>query len=286
MIRHRGIVLKSNHELSIMREAGRINALALLAAIEVIRPGIMTKEIDAAASEVIKKHGAKPAFLGYPGPYPYPAVTTISVNDELVHGIPSERRLREGDIVSIDCGSIVDGFVGDSALTVGVGEVTEEAQRLLDVTLKSLFVGIQKMRLGNRSGDVSSAIQHYVESRGFNVVREYTGHGVGRAMHEDPQVPNYGTAGTGIELKKGMTIALEPMVLAGGYETRILENQWCVASRDGRLTAHFEHTVAVTKGDPLILTALDSDLDEGKALQYNEYFVGRSEPVLKRSLQQ
>ena len=277
---HRGIVLKSRRELSIMREAGRINALALLAAVEVVKPGVKTRDVDAAAAEVLQKMGAKPAFLGYPGPYPYPAVTTISVNDELVHGIPGERRLQEGDIVSIDCGSVVDGFVADSALTIGVGECSKEATQLMDVTLRSLFEGIHQMRLGNRTGDVSSAIQKYVERHGFNVVREYTGHGVGRNMHEDPQVPNYGTPGRGIDLKKGMTIALEPMVLAGGFETRILPDQWCVASRDGRLTAHFEHSVAVTKDGPFILTTLD-DLDEEKTLHYNEYFVGRFEPALK-----
>jgi methionyl aminopeptidase len=276
----RGIVLKSKRELSIMREAGRINARALLAAVEAVRPGVKTRDIDTAAAEVIRKMGAKPAFLGYPGAYPYPAITTISVNDELVHGIPGDRRLQEGDIVSIDCGSILDGFVADSALTVCVGECSEEAKRLLDVTLQSLLEGIRKMRLGNRTGDVSSAIQKYVEGHGFNVVREYTGHGVGRNMHEDPQVPNYGTVGKGIELKKGMTIALEPMVLAGGFETRVLPDQWCVASRDGQLTAHFEHTVAVTKDGPFILTTLD-DLDEGKTLHYNEYFVGWPEPALK-----
>ncbi len=277
---HRGIVLKSKRELSIMREAGRINALALLAAVKAVSPGVKTREIDAAAAEVLEKMGAKPAFLGYPGPYPYPAVTTISVNDELVHGIPGDRRLQDGDIVSIDCGSIIDGFVADSAITVCVGECSEEIKRLLDVTLRSLFEGIQQMRLGNRTGDVSSAIQKYVEGHGYNVVREYTGHGVGRNMHEDPQVPNYGTAGKGIELRKGMTIALEPMVLAGGFETRILPNQWCVASRDGQLTAHFEHSVAVTKDGPFILTVLD-DLDEELALRYNGYFVGRPEPALK-----
>ena len=276
----RGIVLKSKRELSIMRAAGRINAQALLAAVKAVRLGVKTRDIDAAAAEVIQKMGAKPAFLGYPGPYPYPAVTTISINDELVHGIPGDRRLKEGDIVSIDCGSIVDGFVADSALTVGVGECSEEAKRLLDVTFQSLLEGIRQMRLGNRTGDVSAAIQKYVEGHGFNVVREYTGHGVGRNMHEDPQVPNYGTAGKGIELKKGMTIALEPMVLAGGFETRVLPDQWCVASRDGKLTAHFEHTVAVTKDGPFILTTLD-DLDEGKTLHYNEYFVGRLEPALE-----
>jgi methionyl aminopeptidase len=277
---HRGIVLKSKRELGIMRDAGRVNALALLAAVEAVQPGVRTAEIEAAAAAILREHGAKSAFLGYQGAYPYPAVTTISINDELVHGIPGERVLEEGDIVSIDCGSIIQGFVADSAITVGVGEISEEAQRLLDVTLKSLYVGIQQMRLGNRTGDVSSAIQQYVESQGFNVVREYTGHGVGRNMHEDPQVPNYGTPGRGVDLKKGMTIALEPMVMAGGYETRVLDDQWCVASKDGRLTAHFEHTVAVTEDGPLVLTTLDDHLDEENALHYNGYFVGRSEPAL------
>jgi methionyl aminopeptidase len=277
---HRGIILKSKRELGIMREAGKINALALLAAMEVVQPGVRTEEIEAAAAAVLREHQAKSAFLGYPGAYPYPAVTTISINDELVHGIPGKRVLQEGDIVSIDCGSIVDGFVADSALTVGVGKISDEAQRLLDVTLMSLYTGIQQMQIGNRTGDVSAAIQQYVESYGFNVVREYTGHGVGRNMHEDPQVPNYGTPGKGVQLKKGMTIALEPMVLAGSYETSVLDDQWCVASKDGHLTAHFEHTVAVTEEGPLVLTALDENLDAGKAVHYNGYFVGRSEPAL------
>ena len=219
---HRGIILKSKRELGIMREAGKINALALLAAVDVVQPGVRTEEIDAAAAAVLREHQAKSAFLGYPGAYPYPAVTTISINDELVHGIPGKRVLQEGDIVSIDCGSIVDGFVADSALTVGVGEISDEAERLLDVTLMSLYTGIQQMQIGNRTGDVSAAIQQYVESHGFNVVREYTGHGVGRNMHEDPQVPNYGTPGKGVQLKKGMTIALEPMVLAGRSSTSLM----------------------------------------------------------------
>lgn len=277
---HRGIILKSKRELEIMREAGKINARALLAAVDLVAPGVRTEEIEAAASAVLKENQAKSAFLGYQGAYPYPAVTTISINDELVHGIPGKRILEEGDIVSIDCGSIVDGFVADSALTVGVGQISEEAQLLLDVTLSSLYAGIEQMRLGNRTGDVSAAIQRYVESHGFNVVRDYTGHGVGRNMHEDPQVPNYGTPGRGVELRRGMTVALEPMVLAGTYETRVLDDQWCVASKDGLLTAHFEHTVAVTEDGPLVLTALDDGLDEGKALHYNGYFVGRSEPAI------
>lgn len=276
MNRRRGIDLKDDRGIALMKEAGWINALALAAAKEAIRPGVTTAEIDAVASEVLRQHGAKSAFKGYPGPYPYPAVTTISINEELVHGIPGNRRLREGDIVSIDCGTIVDGYVGDSAITVGVGEVSDEAQRLLDATLGALMAGIEKMRLGLRTGDVSQAIQAHVEGHGFQVVREYTGHGVGRKMHEDPQVPNYGKAGTGVPLKKGMTIALEPMVLAGGQKTKVLEDQWTVASEDGRLTAHFEHSVAVTADGPLVLTALDeASLDELGMVRYNNYFAGR-----------
>lgn len=272
---HRGVEIKSERELEGMRRAGQINALALAAAVDVVRPGVTTAEIDAAAADVLRRHGAEPAFLGYPGPYPYPAVTTVSVNDELVHGIPGPRPLVEGEIVSIDCGAIVDGFVGDSALTVAVGRVSPEAQRLIDVTLGGLQVGMAEMRAGNRTGDVSAAIQRYVEGHGFSVTREYTGHGVGRNMHEDPQVPNYGTAGKGLALRPGMTIALEPMVLAGGPETRVLGDGWTVASKDGRLTAHFEHTVAVTPAGPRVLTALDDPLLEGRPAWYTEYFAGR-----------
>jgi methionyl aminopeptidase len=257
-----------------MRAAGRINARALAAAVGVIEPGITTSKINAAAAKVLKAHGAKAAFVGVPGAYPYPAETTISVNDELVHGIPGERRLEEGDIVSIDCGTVHEGFVGDSAMTVGVGEINAEAQKLIDVTRESLFVGISKMVPGNRTGDVSAAIQEHVEKHGFEVVREYTGHGVGQSMHEDPQVPNYGLAGRGLPLKSGMTIALEPMVLSGSRETRVLKDRWTVASKDGNLTAHFEHTVAVTENGPWILTDKDEDLDDEIWIRYNKYFVG------------
>ena len=277
----RGVVIKSERELELMREAGRINALALVAAVSVVRPGVTTAEIDAAATEVLGKYGAQSAFLGYPGPYPFPAATTVSVNDELVHGIPSGRRLKEGDIVSVDCGSVVEGFVADSALTVGVGEISLEAQRLIDVTQQALFVCIAKMLVSNRTGDLSAAIQGYVEQHGYNVVREYTSHGVGRNMHEDPQVPNYGQAGKGMPLRVGMTIALEPMVLSGGPETRILEDQWTVASRDGQLTAHFEHSVAVTPKGPWVLTTLDDGLDEGILFRYNQYFAGQVYPVIE-----
>lgn len=252
-----GIERKSARELGLMRQAGRINAQALAAARALARPGSTTADLDAAAAEVLKRHGAKPAFLGYPGPYPYPTVTTISVNDELVHGIPGKRKLKEGDIVSIDCGAVVEGYFGDSAITVGVGDLSPVAARLLAVTEQALYAGIAMMRPGRRTGDVSAAIQACVEGNGFFVVLDYTGHGIGRAMHEDPQVPNYGVAGKGALLRPGMTIALEPMVLVGTDETRVLPDQWTVASADGSLTAHFEHTVAVTEGDPEILTRLE-----------------------------
>ncbi|MGB2894827.1 MAG: type I methionyl aminopeptidase [Anaerolineales bacterium] len=271
----RGIVLKSPRELALMREAGKINARALAAALEAVRPGVTTGEVNRAAAEVLKKSGSVPAFVGVPGAYPYPAETTISINDELVHGIPGDRRLEEGDIVSIDCGTIYEGFVGDSALTIGVGEIAEEAHKLIRITREALFAGIKEMIPGNYSGDVSAAIQAHVEGNGFQVVREYTGHGVGRSMHEDPQVPNYGRKGRGVPLKPGMTIALEPMVMSGSFETRILSDQWTVASKDGRLTAHFEHSVAVTENGPWILTAMDEELDVGEWIRYNEYFAGR-----------
>jgi methionyl aminopeptidase len=275
----RGVVLKSERELEIMRRAGRINALALLAAAEAVRPGVTTGELNEAAAAVLRQHDAVPTFLGYPGPYPYPAATTVCINQELVHGIPGKRRLKEGDIVSIDCGATVEGFVGDAALTVGVGEISAEAQSLIEVTAEALRVGIEAMHLGHRTGDVSAAIQAYVEAGGFNVVREYTGHGVGRAMHEDPQVPNYGRAGTGMPLRTGMTIALEPMVLAGRPETQVMQDEWTVSSLDARLTAHFEHTVAVTRDGPLVLTALDPVLDAGLGDRYNGYFAGFPHPV-------
>ncbi len=253
----RQIVLKSPREIEIMREAGRINALALQAVREAARPGVTTAELDAVAEEVIRSHGAVPAFKGYPGPYPYPATITVSINDELVHGIPSkQRKLREGDIVSIDCGTIYKGYVGDSAFTMGIGEISPEAQRLLEVTERALYIGIEQMHPGNRVGDVSAAIQRYVESHGYHVTREYTGHGVGREMHEGPSVPNYGTPGRGVMLRVGMVIALEPMVLIGTPKTRVLPDKWTVVSADGSLTAHFEHTVAITEDGPDILTVV------------------------------
>jgi methionyl aminopeptidase len=252
----RNIVIKSRAEIALMRSAGVVNALALAAVREAVRPGVTTGELDVVAAEVIRKHGGKPAFLGVMGAYPYPATLTVSVNDELVHGIPGKRKLREGDIVSIDCGTILDGFVADSAFTMGVGEISGEAKRLLDVTEESLAIGIAQLRDGNRVGDVGFAIQQFVEGQGYYLTREYTGHGVGRSMWEGPQVPNYGTRGRGQELRNGMTIALEPMVLVGTDRTKVLPDQWTVVSADGSLTAHFEHSVAITDGDPEILTVI------------------------------
>jgi methionyl aminopeptidase len=250
----RNIVIKSPQEIAIMREAGRINAKALAAVRQLVRPGVTTAELDAAAEEVIRKHGGTSTFKGYPGPYPYPATICVSINEQLVHGIPGKRKLQAGEIISVDCGTTFEGFVGDSAITVGVGDISPEAQRLIEVTEQSLDEGIRKMCAGNHVGDVSAAIQKYAESYGYHVPREYTGHGVGRQMHEGPQVPNFGIAGRGPLLRPGMTIALEPMVMVGTHRTRVLPDQWTVISADSSLTAHFEHSVAVTENEPLILT--------------------------------
>jgi len=250
----RQVYIKNQSELQVMREAGRINATVLAAVKELLKPGVSTDDLNAAAEEVLMKHGCVSPFKGYGHP-PFPASITVSINQELVHGIPTKKRkLKNGDIVSIDCGTLLDGFVADSAFSAGVGEISQDAHALLDVTSGALDVAIDKMRVGNRTGDVSAAIQKYVESRGFFVTREYTGHGVGRQMHENPQVPNYGRAGTGMPLRAGMTIAIEPMVLVGTAETRVQPDQWTVVSATGSLTAHFEHTIAVTEGEPLILT--------------------------------
>ncbi len=253
MVRESNIHLKTPAELEIMREAGRINSLALAAVRELLKPGVATADLNAAAEEVLRKHGAYSPFKNYGHP-PYPASVCVSINEELVHGIPGKRKLQEGDIVSVDCGTVLDGYVGDSAFTAGVGEISPIARKLIEVTEQALYVGIAMMRAGNKTGDISAAIQQFVEGSAFHVVREYTGHGVGRSMHEGPQVPNYGAPGTGVPLRAGMTIALEPMVLVGTHRTRVLPDQWTVASADGSLTAHYEHSVAVTEGDPLILT--------------------------------
>jgi len=252
------IILKSATEINKMRRAGRIVAEVLERMRERVAPGVTTAELDELAEAVIRKYNAIPSFKGYPGHphrnYPFPASVCTSVNEELVHGIPGPRVLQEGDIISIDVGAILDGYHGDAAITLPVGAISPEAQRLLEVTEGALYAGIAAARVGNRSGDISAAIQSYVESRGYNVVREYTGHGIGRKMHEDPQVPNFGKPGRGARLRRGMTIALEPMVLAGDNCVRVLEDHWTVVSCDGKLTAHFEHTIAITDGEAEILT--------------------------------
>lgn len=253
----RQITIKTPQELETMRMAGRINAEALAATFAMIRPGVSTADLNAAAEEVLQKYGVYSPFKNYPGPYPYPSSTCVSVNDELVHGIPNvKRKLRQGDIVSVDCGTVYEGFVGDSAFTAAVGEVTPQVRKLLEVTEQALYIGIAKMKAGGYSGDISAAIQRYVERSGFQVTREYTGHGVGRRMHEGPQVPNYGQPGRGVLLRSGMTVALEPMVLVKNPATRVTSDKWTVVSMDGLPTAHFEHTVAVTENGPMILTLL------------------------------
>lgn len=247
-------LVKSELEIQKMQAAGSLNALVLEEVKKLIKPGLTTSELDQTAEVIIRDHGGIPTFKGYPGPYPYPATLTISINEEMVHGIPSGRTLKEGDIVSVDCGTTLDGYIGDSAFTAGVGVISEEKKRLISVTRESLYKGIEQMSPGNHIGDVGAAIQECVEAAGFHVPRQYTGHGVGREMHEPPQVPNFGTPGQGMLLREGMTIAIEPMVLVGTSDTRVLADQWTVISADHSLTAHYEHTVAVTSNGPLILT--------------------------------
>ena len=252
----RQINIKSDKELEIMREAGRINAETLDAVKKAIAPGVSTAELNEVAEAVQRKYGVYSPFKNYAGPYPYPASICTSINEELVHGIPGKRKLKSGDIISVDCGTVYEGFVGDSAFTAGVGEISPLAQKLMDITSQALDIAVSLMVPGNRIGDIGAAVQQFVESHGFYITRTYTGHGVGREMHEGPQVPNYGVAGHGLALRKGMTIALEPMVLVGTQHTKVKADEWTVVSRDGSLTAHFEHSVAVTENGPLILTAL------------------------------
>ena len=252
-----GIVnIKSAAEIAIMREAGRINAEALEAAKAAIAPGVSTLELNEAVEAVHRKYGVYSPFKNYPGPYPFPASICASVNEELVHGIPDKRKLKEGDIVSIDCGTVYQGFVGDSAFTVGVGEITPLAQKLIEVTKQALDAAIAQMVPGNHLGDIGAAVEALVLKHGFHVTHLYTGHGVGREMHKRPMVQNYGQPGHGILLREGMTLAIEPMVLVGTRYTRELKNQWTVISRDRSLTAHQEHTVAIRANGPEILTQL------------------------------
>ncbi|MEE0946185.1 MAG: type I methionyl aminopeptidase [Acutalibacteraceae bacterium] len=246
------IVLKTSRELSIMREACRISAGALQLVGKAVEPGVSTWELDSIAEKYILSQGAKPNFKGYSG---YPATACISINNEVIHGIPSKKRiLKAGDIVSIDLGAAFEGYNGDNAATFAVGDVSEEAKRLMDATRESLYEGIKAVRAGGRIGDIGSAIQHYVEERGFSVVRDFIGHGIGTKLHEAPEVPNYGTAGKGIRLMPGMTIAIEPMVNFGSPDVKTLSDGWTVETKDGSLSAHFEHTVAITSDGAQIMT--------------------------------
>ena len=246
-----GIIIKSDREIAVMRQAGRIVATILGILSKQVRLGMKTKELDIIAGRESERLGAKSSFKGYRG---FPANLCVSVNDELVHGIPGKRVLNEGDIVSLDFGAIFNGFQGDAAVTIGVGEISPQARQLLETTKTALKAGIAAAYPGARLGDISAAIQNCAESRGYSVVREYTGHGIGREMHEEPQIPNFGQPGTGPVLKRGMTLALEPMVNIGDWHTRLGGNQWTVFTADGSLSAHFEHTIAITDAEPEVLT--------------------------------
>jgi methionyl aminopeptidase len=246
------IFLKSPWEIEKMRRSNAIVAEILARLREAIKPGITTLELNRLAEDLCRRKGAKPAFKGYRG---YPFSLCVSVNEEVVHGFPSKKRvLKEGDIVSLDFGVLYDGYYGDAAITVPVGEISERAKRLLRVTEEALYKGIEQAVIGKRLGDISSAIQRYVEAHGYSVVRQFVGHGIGRALHEDPQVPNFGKPGRGIKLKEGMVLAIEPMVNEGTYEVEILADGWTAVTKDRKLSAHFEHTVAITQNGPEILS--------------------------------
>ena len=252
------IQLKNAAQIEKMKEAGRITGEALLLAGEAVKEGVTTKHLDDIIRHHIEKCGAKPSFLGYGG---FPGSACISINDQVIHGIPSaDVILQEGDIVKIDVGATFHGFVGDSANTFSVGKITKEAQELIDCTKNSFYKGAEQFREGNRIGDIGAAIQKYCEERGFGVIRKYVGHGVGHELHESPDVPNYGTPGRGPRLVKGMTLAIEPMVSAGSYEVRELRDGWTVVTVDGSLTAHYEHSVALTEDGIVYLTRIDSTL--------------------------
>ena len=254
------ITLKTGRDVDAMRRAGKITAAARALAGEMVKPGVSTKAIDKAVHDFIVSQGARPSFLHYNG---YPASVCISVNDQVIHGIPGGRRIREGDIVSIDVGAYIDGFHGDCAATYFAGEVPEEVRRLVKVTRQSFFEGLKMARAGNRVPDISHAIQEYVEKNGYSVVREYVGHGVGAEMHEEPEVPNYGRPGHGVRLIPGMTIAVEPMVNLGGAAIRVLDDGWTVVTEDGKPSAHYENTILITHGDPEILTPIRGDGSDG-----------------------
>ncbi len=246
------VVLKTARELQLMQHACKISAQALELAGKAVKPGVSTYDIDALIHDFIVGAGAKPSFLGYGG---FPASSCISINDEIIHGIPNRKRIiQNGDIVSIDVGAFIDGFHGDNAYTFAAGDISDEAKKLLEATEQSLYEAIKVAVAGNRIGDIGNAVSNYVEDRGFSVVREYVGHGVGRDLHEDPEVPNFGKAGHGVRLVPGMTIAIEPMINAGGREVKRLADKWTVVTADHSLSAHFEHTIVITADGPVIMT--------------------------------
>ncbi len=247
------IIVKSKHELKIMQKAGQISKAALLAAGDLVAPGVTTRQLDEAARRVIEKAGAKPAFLGYGG---FPATICCSINDEVIHGIPGDRVIQEGDIVSIDTGAIYEGYYGDNAATFGAGKISEEARKLIDVTRQSFYEGIKFARKGQRISDISHAIGAYCEARGYGVVREFVGHGIGTKMHEAPEIPNFGAPGHGPRLMPGMTLAIEPMINMGTWKVKVLPDGWTVKTLDGSLSAHYENTVLITEGEPIILTSV------------------------------
>ncbi|MPL68189.1 Methionine aminopeptidase 1 [bioreactor metagenome] len=247
------IILKSDREIAYMRDAGKIVAETLAELKKAVQPEVTTLELDKIAEEYITKRGAVPTFKGYNG---FPGNICTSVNEQVVHGIPGLRKLKNGDNVSIDVGALINGYNGDAAITVGVGDIDDEVQKLMDVTEKSLYQGIEKAIAGNRLYDISHAVQTYSEKYGYGVVRDYVGHGIGRSMHEDPQVPNYGNPGRGPRLKSGMTLAIEPMINMGTPEVKALNDGWTVVTQDGKRSAHFEHTIAITGDKPEILTKL------------------------------
>ena len=252
------IPIKTNEQLERMRVACRITALARKAAYDAVAPGVTTDDIDRIVRKTIEEAGAKPSFLGYGG---FPASACVSINDEVIHGIPSKKRVvRSGDIVKIDVGAYIGGFHGDCACTVPCGEVSEEAKRLIEVTRQSFYEGIKFAREGCRVSDISAAVQAYAQANGFSVVRSFVGHGVGRQLHESPEVPNFGRPGHGARLQRGMTLAVEPMVNAGVYDVRVLSDGWTVKTKDGKLSAHYENTIAITDGEPEILTAIDGEV--------------------------
>lgn len=249
------INIKSKQEIEKMRLAGKITGLTLVEVSKYIKPGVSTAQLDKIAYDFIRRHGATPSFLNYNG---FPASICASVNDAVVHGIPSKNTvLKEGDIVSIDVGAYINGYHGDAARTYAVGKISEEAQRLIDVTKQSFFEGMKYAKHGAKLGDISYAVQEYVEKNGYSVVRDLVGHGIGKNMHEDPSVPNYGTKGKGVKLAQGMVLAVEPMVNVGEYDVVVLDDDWTVVTEDGTLSAHYENTIAITRNEPEILTLYD-----------------------------